>query len=108
MTAKKTVTAAAKPTVPAEVTQVETTIDAVANDPASAAILTAAASKITPEARRVIYVVGIALGAVVTIFAAVQGTLTGSTADVTASVGGLAYSLSNLLAVLHLNVPPKA
>jgi hypothetical protein len=101
MTAKK-----AKPVVAPEVQEAINTIDAVANDPAAVAIIQATASKIPPKTRNIVYIVGIALGVVVAAAAAVNGALTGNVADVVGTVGGLAYSLSNLLAKAHLNVPP--
>lgn len=92
----------------APVQQVENVIDDLANDPATAALLTEAAAKIPAKARRGIYIGGIVLGGVVTVAAAVGAALTGNVAEAVGSLGGLAYSLSNLLAVLHLNVDPAA
>lgn len=91
--------------LPDTTTDIENTIDGVTSNPILLGAITSAASGITPKTRKIVYYVGIALGLVVAAASTVGAALTGNVADVTGSIGGIAYSLSNLLAAAHLNVP---
>jgi len=74
---------------------------------ANAEYVQVTASKVTPKigskARNVIYTFGVWLGVVGVIAPIVASVLTGDAANLAASAGGLALSLTNLLAKLNLS-----
>lgn len=74
---------------------------------ANAEYVQVTASKVTPKigskARNIIYTLGVWLGVVGTIAPIVASVLTGDAANLAASAGGVALSLTNLLAKLNLS-----
>lgn len=99
-TSVTTVTAGVAPTV---VTEAEKVLDAAAGNTVIVNAIQSAASGISPKARKIIYFIGVGLGIVIAAAATVQAAVTGNVADVAGSVGGLALSVTNLLAAAHLN-----
>jgi hypothetical protein len=74
---------------------------------ANAEYVQVTASKVTPKigskARNIIYTIGVWLGVVGLVAPIVSSVLTGDAANLAASAGGLALSLTNLLAKLNLS-----